>query len=166
MIRKLLFAVSLLFVFTLSAQNRFAVVDIQSVLDSMPEYNLVKLQLRDASARYQEEYRRITEDIDKKFEDYQTMNKDNTPESIKQRRIQEIQNLQKRAEQFLATAEQDLHRQESQLVDPIKVRVKDIIRIVGEKQGYTFVFPADAPLFQSVEVDDITDIVLQRALQQ
>lgn len=159
MLRKIFFILAVFFSANVFAQSQFAVVDFQAVLESLSDYNLVILQLNETSNRYQEEYSKMSADIDKKFEDYQTLNKNNTPESIKQRRIQEIQNMQKRAEQFLATAEEDLKRQENQLIDPIKVRVKDAIRQVGEQNGFVFVFPVEAPLYQSIDVVDITEDV-------
>lgn len=159
MLRKIFFILAVFFSANVFAQSQFAIVDFQAVLESLSDYNLVILQLNETSNRYQEEYSKMSADIDKKFEDYQTLNKNNTPESIKQRRIQEIQNMQKRAEQFLATAEEDLKRQENQLIDPIKVRVKDAIRQVGEQNGFVFVFPAEAPLYQSIDVVDITEDV-------
>lgn len=162
MLRKFLLSICLLAASSVFGQSKFGVVDFQNILESLSEYNLVKLQLQETSNRYNEEYKKMSEDIDRKFEDYQTINTVSTPESIKQRRVQEIQNLQKRAEQFLETAENDLQRQENQLVDPIKVRVKDAIRQVGEELGFTFIFPIDAPLFQGVEVEDLTEVVKQK----
>ncbi len=162
MLRKIFLFLALISATTIAAQSKFGVVDFQSVLESMADYNLVKLQLQETSNRYQQEYTKMSEDIDRKFEDYQTINTNTTPESIKQRRIQEIQNMQKRAQQFLETAESDLQRQESQLIDPIKVRVKDAIRQVGEELGFTFIFPAEAPLYQGFEVEDVTELVKQK----
>ncbi len=105
----------------------------------------------------------MSADIDKKFEDYQTLNQElSAPQTIKERRIQEIQNLQKKAQQFLATAEADLLRQETQLVDPIKERVREAIRQAGLEGSYTFIFPASQPLFTGIEVEDITDLVKEK----
>ena len=67
--------------------------------------------------------------------------------------------MQKRAQQFLLTADQDLQRQEKQLLDPIRERVKQAIRKVGVEEGYTFVFPIDQPLFYGAEVEDVTEAV-------
>lgn len=167
MLRKIIYLIAILIAVNMSAQGRFGVVDFDAVLDSLPEYSLVKLQIQETSNRYQEEFKKMSDDIDRKFEDYQTLNSNGvTPESIRQRRIQEIQNLQKRAQQFLETAEIDLQRQENQLIDPIKVRVKDAIRQVGEEGGYSFIFPINSPLFQGADVEDVTSAVLMKLRQQ
>ncbi|MGM9844115.1 MAG: OmpH family outer membrane protein, partial [Muribaculaceae bacterium] len=104
MLRKIIYLIAILIAGNMAAQGRFGVVDFDAVLDSLPEYSLVKFQIQETSNRYQEEFKKMSDDIDRKFEDYQTLNSNGvTPESIRQRRIQEIQNLQKRAQQFLET---------------------------------------------------------------
>lgn len=147
--------------FFVSAQSaRFAVADEKAILESLPDYVLVQRQLFETSQKYHAEYDKLSADIDKKFEDFQTLNQQTAaPQTIRERRIQEIQNLQKSAQQFLETAEADLLRQQTELVDPIKKRVREAIKQAGNEGGYVFVFPTDAPLFIGIEVDDITETV-------
>ena len=90
MLRKFLLFICILAASSVFGQSKFGVVDFQNILESLSEYNLVKLQLQETSNRYNEEYKKMSEDIDRKFEDYQTINTASTPESIKQRRVQEI----------------------------------------------------------------------------
>lgn len=160
------FVISLLLCipFVAAAQSpRFAVVDENAVLESMGDYVFVQRQLFETSQKYHQEYDKMSADIDKKFEDYQTLNQElSAPQTIKERRIQEIQNLQKKAQQFLATAEADLLRQETQLVDPIKERVREAIRQIGLEGSYTFILPASQPLFTGIEVEDITELVKEK----
>ncbi len=147
-----------------SAQSaRFAVVDEKAVLESMPDYIFVERQLFKTSQKYHAEYDKMSAEIDKKFEDFQILNEQNAaPQAIRERRIQEIQNLQKRAQQFLETAEEDLVRQQRELIDPIKQRLKNCIKEIGTEQGFTFIFPADSPLFTGIEVEDLTDQVKEK----
>lgn len=161
MVKKLFFAVALLLPMFASAQSeRFAVVDEQAVLESLNDYTLVSTQIAETSRQYKEEYNRMTADIDKKFEEIQVLNRQpGLADAIKERRVQELQNMQKRAQQFLLTADDDLQRQEQQLLDPIKERVRQAIRKVGVEEGYTFIFPIGQPLFYSTRVDDVTEAV-------
>ena len=143
-----------------SAQERFAVVDQQAVLESLTEYTLVKTRIEETSRQYKEEYNRMTADIDKKFEEIQVLNRQpGLADAIKERRVQELQNMQKRAQQFLLTADEDLQRQEKQLLDPIKERVRQAIRKVGVEEGFTFIFPIEQPLCYNTRVEDVTDAV-------
>jgi len=140
----------------------FAVVDRKALLESLPEYVGVQNQLNDISKRYKDEYTKMSADIDKKFQEYQLLQNDGIPSTIRERRIQEIQNLQKRAQQFLETAESDLKHQEADLLKPIEARVDNVLREIGIEENYVFIFPIDAPLFYGIEVIDITDRAIAR----
>ena len=160
MYKKIIIAVAILLPTFASAQERFAVVDQQAVLESLTEYTLVKTRIEETSRQYKEEYNRMTADIDKKFEEIQVLNRQpGLADAIKERRVQELQNMQKRAQQFLLTADEDLQRQEKQLLDPIKERVRQAIRKVGVEEGFTFIFPIEQPLFYNTRVEDVTDAV-------
>lgn len=146
--------------FAVAQSGRFAVVDQNAVLESLTDYTLVKTQIAETSRQYKEEYNRMTADIDKKFEEIQVLNRQlGLADAIKERRVQELQNMQKKAQQFLLTADEDLQRQEQQLLEPIRERVRQAIRKVGVEEGYTFIFPIEQPLFYSNHVEDVTDAV-------
>ncbi|MDE6225248.1 MAG: OmpH family outer membrane protein, partial [Muribaculaceae bacterium] len=86
----------------MACAQRFAVVDRQAVLESLDEYLTAERTLFDLSQKYHAEYDRMSADIDKKFEDYQSLNTTTKPpQTIRERRVQEIQEMQKRAQQFL-----------------------------------------------------------------
>ena len=142
---------------------RFGIVDQQAVLESLPEYILVQEHLNETSKKYHAEYSKMSADIDKRFEEFQTLNERTmAPEAIRERRIQEIQDMQKRAQQFIETAEADLLRQQRELVDPIRERVRNAISQVGAEGGFAFIFPKDQPLFSGVMVEDVTVAVRAR----
>ncbi|MDE7155612.1 MAG: OmpH family outer membrane protein, partial [Muribaculaceae bacterium] len=104
-----LFISLLLLLPVLASAQRFAVINRQAVLESLEEYLTAERTLFDLSQKYHAEYDRMSSDIDKKFEDYQTLNTtENAPQAIRERRVQEIQEMQKRAQQFLISAEDDL----------------------------------------------------------
>ncbi|MDE7153529.1 MAG: OmpH family outer membrane protein [Muribaculaceae bacterium] len=161
MLKRIFVAIALAVPMLAAAQTaRFAVVDEKAVLESLTDYTLVTTQIAETSRQYKEEYNRMTADIDKKFEEIQVLNRQpGLAETIKERRVQELQNMQKRAQQFLMTADDDIQRQERELLEPIKERVRQAIRKVGVEEGYTFIFPIDDPLFYNTQVEDVTDAV-------
>lgn len=142
--------------------DSFAVVDRQALLESMPEYQAAEIKIAEISRQYHDEYARMSADIDKKFQDYQLMQNDGMPSTIRERRIQEIQNLQKRAQQFLETAEADLIAKEAELKQPLENKINNLLREIGIEENFTFIFPVDAPLFYGIEVVDITDRAIAR----
>ena len=85
-----------------------------------------------------------------------------TPESIKERRIQEIQELDQKMQQFRATASQDLQRQQEAAFAPIQEKVRQAIDAVGKENGMTFIFENVIPVYTGTDVTDVTPLVKTR----
>ena len=85
----------------LSAQG-IAVYDAQAVFQAMSERADAETQLQATSARLQQEYKQMQADFDRKYADYQTLAADaTTPTSIKERRMQEILEGDKKIQTFI-----------------------------------------------------------------
>lgn len=161
MIKKLLLALFIALPLTSLAQ-KFGTVDLESIFSAMPEASAMQTQLQETSARYEEEFGKLQEEVNKLYTEYQAIANDpNTPESIKERRVQEIQERAGKVEQFRNTAEQDLSRLQQQLMAPISQRLNDAVKAVGVEEGYTFIFPNEPSLllYTGTEVVDVTPAV-------
>ncbi|MBD5199827.1 MAG: OmpH family outer membrane protein [Bacteroides sp.] len=153
----------LLFLPIVACAQRFAVVDRQAVLESLDEYLTAERTLFDLSQKYHAEYDRMSADIDKKFEDYQSLNTTtNPPQTIRERRVQEIQEMQKRAQQFLISAEDDLKTRREDMLRPINEKVDAAIKDAGIEGGFSFIFPLGTPLFFGIDVEDITESIKEK----
>ncbi len=164
MIKKLLLAILLALPLSGMAQ-KFGIVDLESIFSSMPEATEMQTQLQQTSQRYEEEFAKLQDEVNKLYTEYQAIANDaNTPESIKERRVQEIQERAGKVEQFRNTAEQDLARLQQQLMAPIQQRMMDAVKAVGAEGGYTFVFPNEQSLllYTGTDVVDITPTVRVR----
>lgn len=146
MIKKLLLAILLALPLSGMAQ-KFGVVDLESIFASMPESAAMQTQLQQTSSRYEEEFSKLQEEVNKLYTEYQAIANDpNTPESIKERRVQEIQERAGKVEQFRNTAEQDIARLQQQLMAPIQQRLMDAVKAVGTEESFTFIFPNEPSL--------------------
>ncbi|MDE5573799.1 MAG: OmpH family outer membrane protein [Muribaculaceae bacterium] len=158
-----LFISLLLLLPVLASAQRFAVINRQAVLESLEEYLTAERTLFDLSQKYHAEYDRMSSDIDKKFEDYQTLNTtENAPQAIRERRVQEIQEMQKRAQQFLISAEDDLKNRRADMLRPINEKIDAAIKDAGIEGGFSFIFPLGAPLFYGIDVEDITESIKEK----
>ena len=158
MFKKIVFALLLALPMSLFAQ-KFGVVDIEAVLSAMPETKAMQTQLTDTSKKYEEEFQKLQEEVNKLYADFQNIQNDTeTPQSIKERRMQEIQDKAAKVDQFRNTAQQDLARLSEQLSAPIQQKMTDAIKAVGQEGGYTFVFPNEQSLilYQGADVVNIT----------
>ena len=121
MIKKLILAVLVALPFSAFAQ-KFGVVDLDNVFQAMPETATAQTQLTDASKKYEDEFQKLREEVDKLFAEYQNLQKDPaTPDAIKERRLNELQERDQKVQQFRNTASQDLARLQEQLMAPIPV---------------------------------------------
>jgi outer membrane protein len=161
MIKKILLALAVALPACAWAQApKFGVVDVESIIPNMTEFKEAQDKINDASKTYESEYSKINEELQKKYAEYQELDKDpSTLQSIKERRMQDIQELDKKAQQFAQTAQQDLQRQQSQLMQPIQEKVLNAIKTVGNENGFTMIFPEGSAAYVSTDVQDVTTLV-------
>ena len=157
MIKKILVALAIALPSMAFAQ-KFAVVDAETIMPLMPEAKAAEEKLQQASATFQNEFDKLREEIDKKYAEYQALPAD-TPESIKERRQQEMQELDQKAQRFYQQAQQDLERQHMQLLQPVQEKLLNAIKTVGAEGGYSMVFPNGIALYVGTDIVDITDAV-------
>lgn len=160
MIKKLLVAIMIALPMSVFAQ-KFAVINTNALMESMPEIKTVNEQMEAATKKYEDEFAKLQEEFDKKYEEFQALDA-NTPQTIKDRRMQEMQELDNKIQQFRQTASQDLQRQQQQLLAPIQESVMKAVQNVGAEGGYTFVFESMVPVYVGTDVTDITDTVKSR----
>ncbi|MDE5632924.1 MAG: OmpH family outer membrane protein [Muribaculaceae bacterium] len=160
MFKKILLAIAVALPMSAMAQ-KFGVVDIESVFTAMPETTAMQTQLQETSKKYEDEFMKLQEEVNKLYADFQTIQEDaNTPASIKERRLQEVQDRYAKVQQFRETAQQDLARLEQQLSAPIQQKLTDAIKAVGAEGGYTFIMPNEGLLlYTGTDVTDVTSQV-------
>lgn len=161
MIKRLLLAVLVALPFSAFAQ-KFGVVDLETVFQAMPETATAQTQLTDASKKYEDEFAKLREEVDKLFADYQNLQKDpSTPDAIKERRLNELQERDQKVQQFRNTASQDLARLQEQLMAPIQQKIADAVKTVGQEGNFTFIFPNEQALllYTGSDVTDVTPLV-------
>ncbi|MDE6484510.1 MAG: OmpH family outer membrane protein [Duncaniella sp.] len=159
MLKRILIAILIALPMTVFAQ-KYGVINTQALMESMPEIKQINDQLQASSNSYQEEFNKLQAEFQKKFEEFQNLNNDpSTPQTIKDRRTQEMQDLESKMMQFRQTAEQDIQRQQQQLMAPLQEKVMKAIQSVGEEGGYTFIFENVIPVYIGKDVTDVTETV-------
>ena len=91
-----------------AAQARIAIVDSKAVFDVMPAKAAAEAQLKVVTDAYQAELDKLRADFDSKFADYQASADDaSTPATIKERRMQEVMEGDKKIQAFEKAAKAD-----------------------------------------------------------
>lgn len=157
MIKKILLAIMIAMPMMAFAQ-KFGTVNSEEIITAMPEMKEIQSQLEAASKKYEDEFANLRTEMDKKFNEYQAMD-ESTPQTIRDRRLQELQELQQKIEQFRTTATQDLQAQQQRLSAPIQEKVINAINAVGSEGGFTMIFEAMVPIYTGSDAVDVTPLV-------
>ncbi|MDE6135781.1 MAG: OmpH family outer membrane protein, partial [Muribaculaceae bacterium] len=158
MLKKLLLALVVALPCSAMAQ-KFGVVDSEAIITTMPEFNAMQTQIQETSKRYEDELQKLYDEANKLVADFQTIQNDaNTPDPIKERKMQEIQERSQKIEQFRQTASQDIQRQQEQLIAPIQQKFTEAVQSVCAEGSFTFIFPSEPSLllYSGSDVVDVT----------
>lgn len=160
--KKILMIALALMPLMLMAQAKIAVVNSQELFNLLPEKATAEAQLKALSDKYHAEYELLRGEFDKKYADYQTVAADaSMPETIKDRRIQELQESDKKMRDFERRAADDIAAQREALTKPISDKIQAAIRTAGERGGYDLVLDtAVTPVaYTGPNTTDITPMV-------
>ncbi|MCH5216237.1 MAG: OmpH family outer membrane protein [Muribaculaceae bacterium] len=161
MIKKILIAAIVAIPMCLSAQTlKFGTVNTQQIFEAMPEKSQAETTLNEISKKYQDEFDVLNNEGQKKYTEFQALD-ENTPQSIKERRIQEMQEIQAKIEEFQKMATQDIQKQQEQLLAPIMQKIQQAVQSVGSENGYTFIFEMSPALilYAGATAEDVTSLV-------
>lgn len=156
MVKKLFLALALAAPALGFAQAKIAVVDTEAIVAAMPETQQAEEQIKTLSAAYEQEYNRLTDEINKKVQEYQSL-PPSTPAAIRERRQKEVQELDQRYQAFLQYAQEDIVNQRDTLMAPIRQKVADAVAALGAGQGYDIILPAAGALYLGPNVTDATE---------
>ena len=160
--KRILMIVVALMPLVLMAQARIGIVNSQVLFDLMPEKTAAEAQLKAMSDSFHAEYELMQGEFDKKYADYQAIASDpSVPEAIRERRVQELQENDKKMREFERTAADDLAARREALTRPITEKVQAAIRTAGEQGAFDVVFDtAVTPVaYTGPATVDITPVV-------
>ena len=139
--KKILVIAMALMPLMLMAQARIGIVNSQQIFDLMPDKANAEAQLQSLSEHYHSEYVLLQSEFDKKYADYQTVAADpSTPEAIKERRVQELQESDKKIREFQRRAADDIASRREALSNPINEKIQTAIQAAGRQANLDVVF--------------------------
>lgn len=147
------------FVGAVNAQEvKIAFVNTQEVFMALPEVADMQKKLEDLNAKYKKELETMQGEYQKKYSDF-IAQQDSLTENIKVRRMQEVQDMQQRMDNFVQVAQQDVAKQQQDLLTPIQQKIQDAIKAVGAEKGYTYIIDPQVLLYQGSNAIDATQFV-------
>lgn len=159
MIKKLFLVALMALPMTLAAQNfKFGTVNSVEIFNLMPEKATAEQQLEALQKQYEAESVKMQEEFSAKYKEFVDA-QETMPENIKQRRMQEIQEIQQRIQNFREVAISDLEEQQGKLMAPIQEKMSTAIKAVGEENGFTFIFDVNILMYSGTQAIDATPLV-------
>ena len=158
MIKKFLLAALVAFPMCIAAQTlKFGTVNSQEIFNLMPEKATAESTLQSVSEKYQTEFTNLQQEFEKKYKEFQELDP-STPQSIKDRRAQELQENNQKIQNFQQMASQDLQKQQETLLAPITEKIQQAIQAVGAEGGYTFIYDLSIPcvVYTGTGAEDVT----------
>lgn len=143
----------------LAAQEmKIATVDIQAIYSMMPEVSAMESELKAMTQDLERELKALEDEYTRKVNDL-TEQGDTLAENIRMFRLQDIQNLRERMENFYQSAMESRNKKQQELMVPIEEKIQKAIQDVGDENGYTYIISPQVLLYKSDNAIDATEKV-------
>jgi outer membrane protein len=142
----------------IAQEIKIAYVNVQEIFIAMPELSNIEKQLTDLNEKYSQELKSMQDEYQKKYSDY-IAQQDSLTENIKLRRMQEIEDLRTRMENFVPIAQQDMQKKQEELYKPVQEKIQGAIKAVGEEKGYTYIMDPQVFLYTGDNAINATQFV-------
>lgn len=130
-------------------------INSNDLLSAMPERTAVQKNLEEYAGQLKVTLDAMRKEYETKVGEFQAEQEVMT-DIIKDNKIKEITDLEKRIGEFQQTAEADLQKKEQALLQPIIDKAKTAIDDVAKENGYTYILDSSVGVvLYSVEGDDI-----------
>ena len=163
MVKRVILVVLMIVPMMVMAQNiKLGKVDKVAIFNAMPEKVEAEAQIKLLSDQYQKEYDLLRAEYNRKYADFQAMAIDNkTPGTIKERRMQELQENNDKIELFMKSVSADLEKKEQEFLAPLKKKIDEAVAAVGEAGGYLLIYDVnDTKIAYASDVfEDVTPLV-------
>ncbi len=145
----------------MTAQTTVATVNRETLLHGLPEYATAQAELKSLSDAYRQEYTAMQRDFNDKYADYQETVNGDTPATIRDRRIKELQDLDNKLKDFRRASEDDLTVRRDALLAPLHQAIDAAIASVAAERGIDLVLDVSkTPVaYAGASVVDITGSV-------
>lgn len=140
---------------------KYGYLSYQEVLKFMPEYVVAQTKLVDLKQKYDNEMKRVEDEFNKKYEQFLEGQKDFAPTILRKRQV-ELQELIAKNIAFKEEAKRLLAQAETESYAPLKAKLAETLRGIGEARGFMFILNTDndnLPYANSAFGEDITTLV-------
>ena len=143
---------------TANAQAKFGHVNAQEIIQALPEFTKAQNEFKALQEQYEADLKSMYDEFQKKGEAFEK-EQATLPENIKQRRQQELAEMQQKIQQSYQDNQQALAKAQQDKMQPIEKKVMDAITAVGKEGGYVYIMQLGSQLYISTTLS--TDVTAQ-----
>lgn len=149
---------------TLQAQKTVKIghIDSQALLENMPERTEAMTKLEAYRDQLAKQLQAMSTEYELKLKEYQDMiAKGTMTDPVKKVKEQEIVDLDKRIQEFSASAQKNLQEKEVELLTPIFDKAKDAVNKVAKANGFTYILDSSkgGPVIFHEDGEDVMPLV-------
>jgi outer membrane protein len=143
---------------TVNAQQKFGHIDLQALVQVMPERAAAETAFNKFQAELEDLLTGMSKEYQTKLGELETLQKDTTVSELKRNaKISELQDLQQRMDNFRAKAQTDLQSKQAELLNPVFQKAEKAIEDVAKENTLLYVFDTSSKvvLYKSNQSIDI-----------
>ncbi len=148
-------------VFSQNANVKLGYVDIQTLFMSMPETIAADSAIKKSATQHETEVKRMEDEYTRKLIEYKE-GESTWDETIKKNRMEELQSLQTKMQNYYQQAQAALQQKQEQLQVPILEKLRKSITEVGNENGFLYIFDLSTLQFKSNDAIDATPFVQKK----
>ena len=156
---KLTLALAMMLSCTTLFAQKFGRINSQEVMIAMPETTEMQTKLQAVAKDWEENLETINVEFNNKLQEFQK-NLNTHSDAARQIKEKELNDLRQRGAEMQQMAQQDLAKQEQELMTPIIEKAQNAIKAVSKAGGYTAIFETGSLVyFDEATLTDITPLV-------
>ena len=139
---------------------KFAHIDSQAFLTSLPEWTQAQTTLQEEAKKLTDQMSVMQNELQQKFQDYASK-RDSLPELIRATKEKELEDSQARIQSFQQLAQQSLSKKESDLLQPILEKYQQALEVVAKENNFIYIFDTSSQvlLYKSEQSIDAAPFV-------
>lgn len=137
--------------------QKFGRINSQEIIANMAETKEAQTQLQTFVGELQAQMETIQVEFNTKYQEYQK-NLETMSDAVKQIKEKELTDINGRIRDFEQMAQQDIHKKEVELFQPIQEKAINAINEVAKAGGYVFVYDLAAGSMIYIDEAVVTDL--------
>lgn len=142
MLRLIMLAALMMPLFCQAQTGKVGLVDIDAIMEAMPETATAQNRLNELSQKYYEEYTKMNEEVKRIYDQIKDLPADE-PTAIRERKTREFADLQQKIQRYEQDVMADMQAQGEELKAPIRARIMAAVEQVALEEDFSFVRKLD-----------------------